>query len=156
VLAARVREPARIVVSEPAEARRAQAAASGADAAVAPDELAGAVEEADVVIVAAPVHAAQAEALRIAAPGGRVNFFGGLPKDRPTVELDTNLIHYKELMVTGTTANTNEDCRAALELVTGGAVDVARLVSVRARLDAAGDAFEAARSGDALKVVIEP
>lgn len=27
------------------------------------------------------------------------------------VELDANLIHYKELLVTGTTANTTEDCR---------------------------------------------
>jgi threonine dehydrogenase-like Zn-dependent dehydrogenase len=59
-------------------------------------------------------------------------------------------------MVTGTTANTTEDCRAALALVTSGAADVARLVTARRELADAAEAFVAARSGDALKVVIEP
>jgi L-iditol 2-dehydrogenase len=72
------------------------------------------------------------------------------------VELDTNLIHYGELVVTGTTANTTEDCREALELVVSGRVDTAGLVGGRERLDAAGEAFAAARSGERLKVVIEP
>ena len=89
-------------------------------------------------------------------PGGRINFFGGLPRDRSVVELDTNLIHYRELVVTGTTANTTDDCREALELVLSGSVDTGALVAERRPLADAGAAFEAARSGDALKVVIEP
>ncbi|MGZ8650253.1 MAG: zinc-binding dehydrogenase [Solirubrobacteraceae bacterium] len=160
LLAARVRNPAAIVVSEPSHARRAQAAEWGADHTVDPasQDIAEALgaDGADVIIVAAPVAAAQAEALRLAAPGGRINFFGGLPKDRSEVALDTNLIHYKELHVTGTTANTNMDCRAALDLVTSGAVDVGRLVTGRRALADATAAFDAARSGEALKVVIEP
>ncbi len=75
------------------------------------------------MIVAAPAAAAQAAALELAAPGGRINFFAGLPRDGSRVELDTNLIHYKELLVTGTTACTTDDCREALELVLSGAVD---------------------------------
>ena len=43
---------------------------------------------ADVVIVAAPAHAAQESALQLAGIGGRINFFGGLPKDRPTIQFD--------------------------------------------------------------------
>ena len=159
LLAARVRQPEQIIVSETSKARRAQAAEWGADRAIDPasESLADALGEgADVIIVAAPAPLAQAEALALAAPGGRINFFGGLPRDRSVVELDTNLIHYKELLVTGTTANTNADCRAALDLVTGGEVDVARLVSARHPLDEAAAAFEAASSGAALKVVIEP
>ena len=50
--------------------------------------------------------AAQRQALELAAPGGHVNFFAGLARGSG-VELDTNLIHYKELVVTGTTASTN-------------------------------------------------
>jgi len=160
MLAAKVRGPAAIVVSEPSPARREQAAAWGADRTVDPgsEDLAEALgpDGADVVIVAAPVGPAQAQALALAAGGGRINFFGGLPKDRSEVALDTNLIHYKELLVTGTTANTKEDCRAALDLVVGGAVDVGRLVTARLELADADAAFEAARSGEALKVVIEP
>jgi len=162
---ARVAGPAWIVVSEPSEERRAQAAARGADVVVDPagHDLAAVLAErsengrgADVVITAAPSAAAQRQAIELAAAGGRINFFGGLPRDASTVELDTNLIHYKELHVTGTTANTTEDCRAALELVVAGRVDTGALVSERFGLDEAAAAFDAAGSGRALKVVVEP
>src|SRR5438876_468410 len=58
---------------------------------------------ADVIITACPVPEVQALAIELAAVNGRVVFFGGLPKDRAVVPLDTNLIHYRQLMVTGTT-----------------------------------------------------
>ena len=111
---------------------------------------------ADVVIVAAPAAEAQRQALEIAAPAARINFFGGLPRDRSIVELDTNLIHYKELVVTGTTANTTEDCRRALELVLGGSIDTAALISRSYDLAEADEGLAAAGSGETLKVVIEP
>jgi L-iditol 2-dehydrogenase len=134
-------------------ARRRRAAERGANRVVEPGELDGAF---DVVIVAAPAAAAQAAALELAAPGGRINFFAGLPRDGSRVELDTNLVHYKELVVTGTTACTTEDCREALELVLSGAVDAGRLVTARRPLADVADAFAAARSGEQLKVVVEP
>ena len=83
-------------------------------AAVVAEESKG--EGADVIIVAAPAHAAQQSALELAAIGGRINFFGGLPKDRPTIEFDSNRVHYKELVVTGTTACSTSDCRRAAAL----------------------------------------
>jgi L-iditol 2-dehydrogenase len=162
---AKVAEPRLVIVSEPSEERREQARARGADVVVDPvaEDLAAVVAEhseggrgADAIIIAAPVAAAQAQALELAAPGGRINFFGGLPRGASTVELDTNVIHYKELLVTGTTANTTEDCREALALVVDGRVDTAALVSARYGLDEAGAAFEAAASGQALKVVVQP
>ena len=161
---ARVREPALIVVSETALERREQAAVRGADVVVDPrvDDLAALLAErtedgrgADVVVTAAPAAEAQREAIELAAPGGRINLFGGLPRDASTVALDTNLIHYKELVVTGTTANTSADCRAALDLVLSGRIDTAALVSERYALEEAPAAFAAASSGRALKVVVE-
>jgi L-iditol 2-dehydrogenase len=157
-----LRDPAAVIVSEPSEARRAEALRFGAAVSVAPEELAAAVEErsegqgADVVITAAPAAAAQSQALELAAPAARINFFGGLPRDRSRVELDTNLIHYGELVVTGTTANTTEDCREALELVVSGRIDTAALIGARRPLVDGAGAFEAAASGDLLKVVVEP
>jgi L-iditol 2-dehydrogenase len=154
---ARLRKPATVIVSEPSAPRRAEASRFGADVTVEPGDLEDAVGEgANVIITAAPAPAAQQQALELAAPGARINFFGGLPRDRSRVELDTNLIHYRELLVTGTTANTTADCREALDLVVSGEVDTATLVGDREPLDAAADAFAAARSGDVLKVVIEP
>ena len=111
---------------------------------------------ADVVIVAAPSHAAQELALRVAGLGGRINFFGGLPKDRPTIAFDSNLVHYKELRVTGTTACSTSDCWRAAAIVNSGRVDLARLVQARYPLDRIGEAFAAAGDRTALKVVVEP
>jgi L-iditol 2-dehydrogenase len=159
---ARLRRPRTVIVSEPSPARREQAVRFGADLTVEPADLAAAVWEhsdevgANVIMVAAPAPAAQQEALELAAPGARINYFGGLPRDRSRVELDTNLIHYRELVVTGTTANTNDDCRAALELVLSGAVDTGALIGSRRPLDEAVAAFDAARSGEVMKVVVEP
>ncbi len=164
LLVAQLAEPGMIVVSEPSAERRAEAERFGAGRVVDPgsEDLAEVIagvsggRGADVVITAAPVAAAQAQALELAAPAGRINFFGGLPRDRSRVELDTNLIHYKELVVTGTTANTNEGCRRAVELITSGRIDTAALIGARVPLDDAPRAFETAREGKVMKVVVEP
>ena len=162
LLVARLAEPSAVIVSQRSNERRRLALEYGADEAVGPDDLAATVMDvsggrgADVVIVAAPAAEAQRQALEIAAPAARINFFGGLPRDSSVVELDTNLIHYKELVVTGTTANTTEDCRRALELILSGSIDTAALISRSYRLAEADEALAAAGSGEALKVVIEP
>lgn len=161
---ARLRAPRAIVVVQRSAERRAQARAWGADHAIDPraEDLRGLVDAlsdgrgADAVVVAVSSPEAQAEAVALAAPGGRVNVFGGLPKDRSQVTFDTNLIHYKELIVTGTTANTAADCRAALHQVESGAIDTAALITHRYPLERGPAAFDAAGSGRALKVVLEP
>ena len=154
VALARVAGAAEIRVCEPNVVRRDRSLAWGATAGYA--DAAEVPDGADAVIVAAPVPAAQQRALELAASGGRVNFFAGLARDRSRVELDTNLIHYKELVVTGTTASTNDECRAALDLIFDGLVDTASLIDARFDLSSAREAFELAGSGRALKVVIEP
>ena len=164
LLVAQLADPGMIVVSEPSPERRAEAERFGGGRIVDPqtEDLAEVIAEvsagrgADVVITAAPVALAQAQALELAAPGGRINFFGGLPRDSSRVELDTNLIHYKELIVTGTTANTNADCSRAVELITSGRIDTAALIGARVPLSEADRAFETAREGRVMKVVIEP
>lgn len=160
VCLARLAGAAAIIVCEPNAERRERALGFGATEAFGTDfgELRRAVghDGADVVIVATSVASAQREALQLAATSGRVNFFAGLPRDRSSVELDTNLVHYKELVVTGTTGSTNESCRAALDLITDGQLKTAPLISARMGLASAQKAFDLAGSGQALKVVIEP
>jgi L-iditol 2-dehydrogenase len=164
VLLARLRGAARVVVSEVLPARLAQATAAGADRVIntAQDDLSAAVRDAtggngaDVVIVAAPAHVAQENALAMAAIGGRINFFGGLPKDRPTIQCDSNMIHYKELYVTGTTACSTHDCWRAAALVDSGRINLAPLVSGRFPLDDFDAAFAAAEDRSSLKIVFQP
>jgi L-iditol 2-dehydrogenase len=154
----------RVLVSEPNPLRLELARDAGADRAVNPavEDLAAVVametggQGADAIIVATAAHAAQEVAPHLAAIRGRINFFGGLPKDRPTINFDANLVHYRELVVTGTTACSTHDCRRAAEIVNSGHIDLSDLISARFPLAAVGEAFAAAEDGRSLKIVIEP
>jgi L-iditol 2-dehydrogenase len=163
VLLARLRGAGKVIVSEPRQDRLVQALEMGADLGVNPagQDLARTVAEAtggegaEAVIVAAPVHQVMEQALSLAAIGGRINFFAGLPKDKPAIQLDANLVHYKELVVTGTTACSTGDCRKAAALLESGRINLSPLVSQRFSLAQAVEAFEAAEARNALKIVIE-
>ena len=161
---ANLRGAIRVIVSEPAAGRREQALALGADRVVDPlnEDLQAAVMEessgrgADVIIVAAPSKSAQESALQIAAIGGRINFFGGLPKQDPFIRFDANIVHYNELIVTGTTACSTYDCLRAAEIVNSGRMALAPLVTSRFPLREANAAFAAAADGNNLRVALEP
>jgi L-iditol 2-dehydrogenase len=161
---AKARGAGQVIVSEPIADRAAQAKRMGADRVVDPSaenlkQVLGEATQgrgADVVIVAAPVHAAQESALDLAAISGRINFFGGLPKDRPLINFDSNLVHYKELVITATTACSTADCWQAAEIVNAGRVDLSDLVSQRFPLKEALSAFLAAEDRKSLKIVLEP
>ena len=84
---------------------------------------------ADVVITACPVPEVQPLAVELAAVNGRVVFFGGLPKDRAVVPLDTNLIHYRQLTVTGTTRQSLRQFQAVLALVSDRVLRLEDLVT---------------------------
>jgi len=153
-----------VIVSEPVSDRAAQVKRMGADRVVNPTEenLQSVVNDesngrgADVIIVAAPVHAAQESALNLAAIAGRINYFGGLPKDRPVINFDSNLVHYKELVITGTTACSTNDCWQATQIINSRLVDLTELVSQRFPLREAVRAFSAAEDRKSLKIVLEP
>jgi len=154
----------RVIVSEPLPDRGAQAKRMGANRVVNPtiENLKSVLNEesdgrgADVIIVAAPVHVAQESALDLAAISGRINFFGGLPKDHPTINFDSNLVHYKELVITATTACSTADCWRATQIVNSGLVDFSDIISQRFPLKDAVIAFAAAEDRKSLKIVLEP
>jgi L-iditol 2-dehydrogenase len=164
IMLARLHGAARVIASDMNCDRLALAPTFGADRTVDPDReslLVVVMQEtggqgADVVIIAAPAHAAFVQALHVAGLGGRINFFGGLPKDRPEITLDANLVHYKELRVTGTTACSTADCRRAAAIVNSRRLDLAPLVQARFPLDQIQEAFAAAAGRQAMKVVVEP
>ncbi len=109
----------------------------------------------DVCITACPSPAAQEQALRLCAFEGRVCFFGGLPKSQSLVRLDTNLIHYRQLTVTGTTRSSVRQFRRTLELLNGGQLSVSELITSRIPLEACGEAVRAAAGYKGLKTAIK-
>lgn len=109
-----------------------------------------------VIITAAPAAAAQEQAIALAAPQGRISFFGGLPKDDPFIRCDSNVVHYRELMLMGANGSSPAHNRRALGLIASGAVPVADLITHRFGLEDIVEAIAAIGEGDAIKVVVEP
>jgi L-iditol 2-dehydrogenase len=153
-----------VIVSDPNEERLKTAVQMGADFGINPqkEDLTTVLSEKtsghgiDVIIVAAPAHVAQESALELAAIKGRICFFGGLPKDRPAINFNSNLVHYKELMVTATTGSSTENCWRASQIVNSRSIDLSSLISLRIPLNKAIEAFHTAENGKVLKVVLEP
>jgi L-iditol 2-dehydrogenase len=111
---------------------------------------------ADVVIVACSSDAAQQQAMEMAAPRGRVLFFGGLPKGTTHIEFPSNVLHYKEVQVHGSYASRHRDQVAALDMLAADAGGIRSVVSDVIGLDETPDAFPRIRAGEALKVVVAP
>lgn len=109
-----------------------------------------------VVITAAASGAAQEQALRMLAPRGRFSLFGGLPKDKPTITLDSNLVHYKELMLMGANGSSPDHNKQALAMIADGRVPVSDLITHRLPLDQVVEGIDIVRSGAGIKVTIEP
>ena len=111
---------------------------------------------ADVVIVACSSDIAQQDAMDMAAPRGRVLFFGGLPKGTTHIQFPSNVLHYKEVQVHGSYASRHRDQVAALDMLAADAGGIRSVVSDIIGLDETPDAFPRIRAGEALKVVVAP
>ena len=111
---------------------------------------------ADVVIVACSSDVAQEQAMEMAAPRGRVLFFGGLPKGTTHMRFPSNILHYLEVQVHGSYASRHRDQVRALDMLADDIGGIRRIVSDVIDLDAAPDAFPRIRSGEVLKVVVQP
>lgn len=109
---------------------------------------------ADVIITACPVPSAQAEALELAAVGGRVIFFGGVPADKEPVSINTNLIHYKQLIVSGSTRASITQYRKTLRYISTGVLDVKSLITAKFPLTELQKGIDLAKRGIGLKNVI--
>ena len=124
------------------------------------DQIARILEEtdglgADVVFTANPSPQSHKDALQMARNRGRVNLFGGLPAGTK-VDLDTNLIHYKELTVTGAHGSVPRHHRQAIGLIASGKLDIKKFVSHHFTLDDINAAFAAAEGKQGLRVIVRP
>jgi threonine dehydrogenase-like Zn-dependent dehydrogenase len=109
----------------------------------------------DVVITACSSASVQEESIGLLAPYGRVCLFGGLSQEASEVSLDTDAIHYKNLLVTGVTGGSLYDFRIAARLIASKRVDVTRIISHVHPLSDMKLAFEQAMRREAMKVVIQ-
>jgi L-iditol 2-dehydrogenase len=161
---ARVKGASLVIISDVDDERLKMAEFTSADRFVNPtkEKLAEVIKKendgrlADHVIVAAGSGQAQIQALEMAAKRGSVNFFGGLPKTQPTVNLDTNLIHYGELKVVGTHGSAPRHNKMALKILASGAIKGKDYITSVFPLAQIKEALTAAENCQGLKVVVKP
>jgi L-iditol 2-dehydrogenase len=110
---------------------------------------------ADVIFTANPSPEAQSDAIKMAKNRARVNFFGGLPKGT-LVTLDTNAIHYKELLITGAHGSMPHQHEQAVSLIASGRIDIKKFITHEFPLPRILDAFKAAEGHSGLRVVVKP
>ncbi|MCL5069345.1 MAG: zinc-dependent dehydrogenase [Actinobacteria bacterium] len=111
---------------------------------------------ADVIITACPSAEAQKKVASIASLHGKVNFFGGLPKEKADININTNLIHYGELIITGSHGSDTHHCKMALNLIASGKINLRQLITNKFPLNQIKQAFEVALKGQGLKTIIYP
>lgn len=154
----------RIIVVQRSRPRLEMAKKFGADTYICSSEEDGVtrvLEEtkglgADVVITSNPSPEAQTDAIKMAKNRARVNLFGGLPKTKSMVTIDTNIIHYKELFVHGAHGALPIHHRKALELIASGTINASNYISHRFRLDDILAAISTAESHAGMRVIVNP
>jgi L-iditol 2-dehydrogenase len=110
---------------------------------------------ADVVIVTAPAAAAQEQSLLLARKGGMINLFASLPKGGSDLKLDSRLIHYRELFISGASDSTPYHVQLAVKLLAKGHISE-KIVTHRLGVDSFLKGIELMKLSESLKVLIKP
>jgi L-iditol 2-dehydrogenase len=74
-----------------------------------------------------------------------------LPAGKEIVPLDTNVIHYKQITVTGTTRQSLAQYRHCLRMLGSGRISLRNVITGSYSIERAPEAFAAATRGEGLK-----
>ncbi len=111
---------------------------------------------ADRVIVAVGLAQPQEFALELVARRGSVNYFGGLPKNTPYINFNSNLLHYGEFFVVGTHGSSPLHNRIALDMIASGRIDARKYITHTFKLTEIKEGLELAEKKAGLKILICP
>jgi L-iditol 2-dehydrogenase len=151
----------RVAVSEPDPARRRKALEVGADWVVDPlsEDFDQAVKDYTrgrgfnaVFFTAGGVPAVE-QAVTVLANGGWLQLYGSIHPKGPA-QIDPNVVHYKELVVTGTYSHTKHSFRQAVAMLSQRLVDVSPFISERVAFPDVFKGFEQAIRPDTYRVVM--
>jgi L-iditol 2-dehydrogenase len=111
---------------------------------------------ASAVMVACGSIDAQRAAIDIVGRRGAVNLFAGLPPGTADLSFPSNLVHYREITITGSHGSVASQHKRALELIADKSVHADILITHRFPLSGIAEALALAGSPDRLKVIITP
>jgi len=160
LMLARVMGAGPVIVSEPDAGRRDYARRFGASLILDPGDgnVAEAVMEAtgglgaDAVVVTAGLPEVLEPSLELVRLQGSLSLFGGFPPET-RVPLDPNIIHYRELALTGSQNATTDQYRRALRLLPL-MPQVAQLTTHRFPIEDAVKTYESRLAGEGLKSMV--
>lgn len=153
----------KVIISEPNAFRRAKAATLGADVIIDPtsENISEIVMRetnglgVDVIIVAIGVPQILDATIKLCKKGGTVCLFAGFAGTGET-RIEANTIHYNEINVNGSTAYKRQDYLEAAQMVINGKINLKEIVTHTFKIEDFQAAYEVSKSGEGLKVVIEP
>ena len=160
LMLARVMGAGPVIVSEPDAGRRDYARRFGASLVLDPGDgnVGEAVMEAtgglgaDAVVVTAALPEVLEPSLELVRLQGSLSLFGGFPPES-RVPLDPNIIHYRELVLTGSQNATTDQYRRALRLLPL-MPEVAQLTTHRFPIEDAVKTYESRLVGEGLKSMV--
>lgn len=161
VLAAKLKG-ARVILSEPMEARRQKALASGCDIALDPmaanfkDELLALTEGrgADIVFDTTAIPTLAREAVELTAPGGTVVMFSSMHPNDP-VAVDIGRIHSYQKTITGAVNPTIDSYHQAVLMIGKKVLSPAPVVEKIYPYQDFGQAIQAALRPDTYKILLD-
>jgi threonine dehydrogenase-like Zn-dependent dehydrogenase len=112
----------------------------------------------DIVIVTVPLSEIQEKSINLVTRMGKINFFAGLPSGSTTPSINTNIIHYQQLTITGSTGADILFYKRSLKMINYRKdlqEKLRKLITSIVSLEEAKNAFERALEGKELKVVIK-
>ncbi|MCL2351605.1 MAG: alcohol dehydrogenase catalytic domain-containing protein [Firmicutes bacterium] len=111
---------------------------------------------ADIVIIAVPSVAPQRQALELARKRGRVVIYGGVPRSDEMTTINSNTIHYREITLTGAFSYPATGLSDALRAIRAGQIHPELYISATVPLEDVVKGIEMVKTGEALKVMVDP
>ena len=106
-----------------------------------------------LLIVAIGVPRLANDALSLVRHRGKVSLFAGFSAAEQAT-MDVNLIHYNELVVTGSFGLTRLQFAQSLDMIASGRIEVASMLTHRFELKDIAEALATAERGSAVKVAV--
>jgi threonine dehydrogenase-like Zn-dependent dehydrogenase len=153
-----------VVVSEPDAIRRSKALEMGAHAVIDPsaEDYVECVKRltdgrgANVTYVAIGVPAAIEQAVQAAAKRGVVSVYASVHPRGTLIQVDPNVLHHKEVLLSGSLAQDHEDFLDAVWSIAHHTIDLEPLLSCSFPLERLEHAFAAAARPDTYRVFVTP
>lgn len=153
---------ARVIMSEPDEARRKIAEALGCDITFNPLEkdpveyvksLTGG-RGAEVVFNTTPIPAVAKQAVSMTAYMGRCVMYSSQHPDKP-FEISPNWLHNSEAIITGAVSPSVRSFNRSVNMLSKGIINPEKLISGTYNFEQAGDAFEASVRPDTFRIIVK-